>query len=285
MTMGLPPKLKSLSCVAAMMAAATAPPAASRSAARAPLDRPRISGCWKRVQRVPGVAVPAVSWPPAAICFTELPARSSTLPDCVETTVLPHSTSTMKTFVWLLSATAAPSLVVTVALTPDEDETRTRPDSSMALTPVSLKLSLRLDSGKTSTRPSLPRLTTALEPLAVVTVLSEKTVAPEMALVPLTETSPTTERSPVGPVCPCCGAANPTIEYVHRMATARASEMGVRLQVLLVITSPPVGETVNFLRERAASLSALRLQKTRLRRFDLMFFSPIRLGNSPRGVS
>ena len=42
----------------------------------------------------------------------------------------------------------------------------------MAVMPVSLKLSLRLDSGSTSTRPSLPRLTTALEPLAVVTVLS-----------------------------------------------------------------------------------------------------------------
>ena len=69
--------------------------------------------------------------------------------------------------------------------------------------------------GMTSTRPSLPRLTTALEFCAVVIVLSEKTVAPEMALVPLTETSPTTERSPVGPVCPCCGAAKPTIEYVH----------------------------------------------------------------------
>jgi hypothetical protein len=69
----------------------------------------------------------------------------------------------------------------------------------MAVTPVSVKLSLRLDSGNTSTLPSLPRLTTALEPLAVVTVLSEKTVAPEMALVPLTVTSPTTDRSPVGP--------------------------------------------------------------------------------------
>src|SRR3712207_608406 len=248
MTIGLPPKLKSLSGVAAMMAAAIAPPAASRSAARAPLDRPRISGCWKRVQRVPGVAVPAVSWPPAAICFTVLPARSSTLPDWVETTVLPHSTSTMKTFGWPLSATAEPSLVETAALTPEEDETRTRPESSMPVTPDSLKLSLRLEFGSTSTRPSLPRLTTALEFCPVVIVLSEKTVAPEMAFVPLTDTSPTTERSPVGPVYPVC--AKPTIEYVHRMANARASEMGVRLQVLLVITSPPVGETVNFLREQ-----------------------------------
>src|SRR5215212_9977318 len=175
----------------------------------------------------------------------------------------------MKTFGWLASATAAPSLVVTVALTPEEVERRTRPWESMPVTPVSLKLSLRLEFGRTSTRPSLPRLTTALEFCAVVTVLSEKTVAPEMALVPLTDTSPTTERSPVGPVCPVC--AKPTIEYVHKMASARASEMGVRLQVLLVITSPPVGETVNFLRERAASLSALRLQKTRLRRFVLVF--------------
>jgi hypothetical protein len=98
------------------------------------------------------------------------------------------------------------------AAMPDEDETRTRPESSMPVTPVSLKLSFRLEFGSTSTRPSLPRLTTALEFAAVVTVLSENTVAPEMALVPFTETSPTTERSPVGPVCPCCGAAKPTIE-------------------------------------------------------------------------
>jgi hypothetical protein len=69
--------------------------------------------------------------------------------------------------------------------------------------------------------------------LAVVTVLSEKTVAPEMALVPLTVTSPTTDRSPVGP---CCGAANATIEYILKTASARPSVKGVRLQVLLNIT-------------------------------------------------
>src|SRR5438477_4631322 len=241
-----------------MMAAAIAPPAASRSAARAPLERPCIAGCWKRVQRVPGVACPAVSWPPAAICFTALPARSSTRPDCVETTVLPHSTSTMKTSGWLASASATPSFVVTLEATPEEDETRTRPDSSMPLTPLSVKLSLRLEFGSNSTRPSLPRLTTALEFCAVVIVLSEKTVAPEMALVPLTETSPTTDRSPVGPACPC-GAASATIVYVHRMASAKDNVMGVRLQVLLVITSPPVGETVNFQRKRAASLRVQRL--------------------------
>src|ERR1043165_8980802 len=149
---------------------------------------------------------------------------------------------------------AAPSLVVTVAATPDEDETRTRPDSSMPLSPVLVKLSLRLEFGRSSTRPSLPRLTTALEFCEVVMVLSENTVAPEMALVPLTETSPTTERSPVGPVCPACGDAIATIEYVHRMASARANVMGVRLQVLLVITSPPVGETVNFLESALQAL-------------------------------
>src|SRR3712207_8933053 len=67
------------------------------------------------------------------------------------------------------------------------------------------------------------------------------TLFPYTTLFRSTETSPTTERSPVGPVCPC-GAASATIEYVHRMASARATVMGVRLQVLLIITSPPVGE-------------------------------------------
>src|ERR671932_1704561 len=46
------------------------------------------------------------------------------------------------------------------------------------------------------------------------------------------------------------------------MASARASVMGVRLQVLLVITSPPVGETVNF---RESALQAF-CSKTLTRR-------------------
>jgi hypothetical protein len=141
--------------------------------------------------------------------LTALPARSSTRPACVATTVLPHSTSTTKTFGRLLSATAEPSLVMTLAATPVEVEKRTFPASSAPVTVPSLKVSLRLDSGITSTRPSLPRLTTALEPFAVVTVLSLKTVAPEMAFVPLTDTSPTTDNSPAGPAC---GAASATIE-------------------------------------------------------------------------
>jgi hypothetical protein len=119
--------------------------------------------------------------------------------------------STRKTLAWFESATAEPSSVEMVALTPVEDETRTRPALSMPLTPESVKLSFRLEFGSSSTRPSFPRLTTALEFCPVVTVLSEKTVAPEMALVPLTETSPTTDRSPVGPACPCC-AARATID-------------------------------------------------------------------------
>src|ERR1051325_7748419 len=155
----------------------------------------------------------------------------------------------------------------------------------MPLTPVSVKVSLRLELGSSSTRPSLPRLTTALEFCAVVMVLSEKTVAPEMALVPLTDTSPTTERSPVGPVCPCCGAAIPTIEYVHRMGRAKGGGRGVRLQVLLVITSPPVGETVNFLRERAASLVVQGLGRLALETIVFFFFSPTRLSIARAVVS
>ena len=77
---------------------------------------------------------------------------------------------------------------------------RTRPASSMQVTLPSVKLSLTDDSGKTSTRPSLPRLTTALEPFAVVTVLSETMVVPEVVRVSLTVTSPTTEMLPVA--CP-----------------------------------------------------------------------------------
>src|SRR5919197_4742230 len=46
------------------------------------------------------------------------------------------------------------------------------------------------------------------------------------------------------------------------MASARASVMGVRLQVLLVITSPPVGETVSF---RESALQAF-CSKTLTRR-------------------
>jgi hypothetical protein len=41
------------------------------------------------------------------------------------------------------------------------------------------------------------------------------------------------------------------------MASAKASVMGVRLQILLVITSPPVGETVSF-SEKARHKSLLK---------------------------
>jgi hypothetical protein len=42
-----------------------------------------------------------------------------------------------------------------------------------------------------------------------------------------------------------------------KMATARLSAMGVRLQVLLIITSPPVGELSRFERARHKSSSGL----------------------------
>src|ERR671933_658503 len=72
----------------------------------------------RRVQRVPGVACPAVSCEPAAICETLLPARSSTLPTWVATIVLPHSVSIVKASACVLSATTEPSLVLTVVLMP-----------------------------------------------------------------------------------------------------------------------------------------------------------------------
>src|ERR687884_1530826 len=97
---------------------------------------------------------------------------------------------------------------------PEEDESLTRPASSETVTLASVKLILALEPGSSSTRPSLPRLTTALEFGAVVIVLSEKTVAPEIALWPLTVTWPDTDSSPDGPVCPVCpGDASTTIEY------------------------------------------------------------------------
>jgi hypothetical protein len=68
------------------------------------------------------------------------------------------------------------------------------------------------------------------------------------------------------------------------MASARASLMGVRLQVLLVITSPPVGETVNFFRESALQAFGTKTRKTRLRRF-VFSFSRQSVSGTARAVS
>jgi hypothetical protein len=94
--------------------------------------------------------------------------------------------------------------------------------------------------GRSSTRPSLPRLTTALEFCAVAMVLSEKTVAPEIAFWPLMVTCPDTDSSPDGPVWPCPGDARATIEDTLKTAIARQIAMDLRLKVLLYIKSPPV---------------------------------------------
>src|SRR5712692_2525805 len=91
-----PPKFRSLLCVAAINAAATAPPAASNRAARAPpLSLPNESDFVRRVQRDPGCAVPADSEVPAATAFVFRPALKSTRPPWEATIVLPHSTSTI----------------------------------------------------------------------------------------------------------------------------------------------------------------------------------------------
>ena len=104
---------------------------------------------------------------PAAICLIDLPpARSSTLPDCVATTVLPHSDIDRENIRLVAVGDGEPSLVVMLADMPAGFETRTRPAFEHGREPVSVKLSFRLDSGNTSTRPSLPRLTTALLTLA-----------------------------------------------------------------------------------------------------------------------
>jgi hypothetical protein len=58
------------------------------------------------------------------------------------------------------------------------------------------KLKRRLLFGANSTRPSLPILTVALLFSAVVIMLSENSVPPEIALWPLTVTFPATESSP-----------------------------------------------------------------------------------------
>jgi len=94
--------------------------------------------------------------------------------------------------------------------------------------PESVKLSFTLELGNNSMRPSFPKLTTALLLAAVATVLSEKTVAPEIALWPLTVTWPETESSPDGPFAP--GVASTTIEYTLKTATARQNAMDLRLK-------------------------------------------------------
>src|SRR4028119_780142 len=148
----------------------------------------------------------------------------------------------------------------------------------MPVTLLSVKLSLMVDSGKTSTRPSLPKLTTALEPLAVVTVLSEKTVAPEMAFVPFTETSPTTDSAPEGA---CAGAARATIENVLKMATVRLSEIAIRLQFLLIIILLPSRLNQCFV-ESAPRVSKRLLQETD---FNISSLNPPQLQLRPCSIS
>src|SRR5689334_9960655 len=95
-TTTLPPKFRSLLWVVAIIAAATAPPAASSKAANAPpCNAPNEAALVNRVQRVPGAAWPAVSCDPAAIGVALSPVRRVTLPPCEATIVLPHSTSTI----------------------------------------------------------------------------------------------------------------------------------------------------------------------------------------------
>src|SRR5436309_15708972 len=82
-TMVVPPKLRSLLFVAAIIAAATAPPAASNRAARAPPLRPlRVSGRVSRVQRVPGCGAPAHPDDPAVPGVDLQPAPRPPNPLC-----------------------------------------------------------------------------------------------------------------------------------------------------------------------------------------------------------
>jgi hypothetical protein len=121
-------------------------------------------------------------------------------------------------------AVAEISASFVVALTPDDDETRTRPWESIAKeTRVSVKLSFIVDSGNTSTLPSFPKLTTALDLAAVVTVLSENTGAPEVAEVPLTLTSPSTLLSFAFAGVVCSGLPNATrqVATINKMRQVR----------------------------------------------------------------
>jgi hypothetical protein len=61
---------------------------------------------------------------------------------------------------------------------------------------LSVKVSVRLESARISTRPSLPRLTTALEPDEVAMTAPDKSVELETAGWPLTVTCPVTVISP-----------------------------------------------------------------------------------------
>ena len=78
------------------------------------------------------------------------------------------------------------------------------------MTLVSVKLSLKLELGAKSTRPSLLMLTVELLLSAVAITLSEKNVPPEIAFWPLTVTCPEIDSSPDGALAP--GDANTTIE-------------------------------------------------------------------------
>src|SRR5688500_9018507 len=72
--------------------------------------------------------------------------------------------------------------------------------------------SVMLEFSRTSTRPRLPRLTTALDPAAVVITAPERIVVLETTAWPLTVTWPDTVISPVTSF----GSANATMEYTHQ---------------------------------------------------------------------
>ena len=79
-------------------------------------------------------------------------------------------------------------LVVTVVATPASFMNLAFPDVIIAMMLLSLNFRVMPESSDTSTLPSLPKLTTALEPLAVVTVAPEVIVEFETAAWPFTVT-------------------------------------------------------------------------------------------------
>src|SRR6185295_5779906 len=205
-TMSLPPKLRSLLCIATYRIPATAPAPSSNNAANSPLLSLSSSSPGSSF----GFGVPAVTLSPAATCFTALPTRNWATPELVVKEVTPLTTLTVNEVAWLPSTTTTPSLVVKLTEVPASVETRAVPFSSKPIMLLSVKLNFKLEVGNNSTRPNLLRFTVALLFSAVVIMLSENTVPPETAVSPFTVTWPAIDKSPDGAFA--VGEAKTTIE-------------------------------------------------------------------------
>lgn len=144
-------------------------------------------------------AVAAAAAPPMPMSnapSAPLPKADGELDDpvVIGTHRTPRCVATGVTAASLPSEEETPSGVLTATFTPAGVLTTALPSSRSPLISPSLKRSTSLDPALSSIRPSLPRLTIALFPLAQATAirLSVNTVVPVMALFSLTVTEPVT---------------------------------------------------------------------------------------------